>query len=133
MPPYRPGQSGNPAGRPKGVRDKRVALRALLEPHVEALVAKVVAKALEGDTAALRLCLERIIPPLKSRDENIVIEGLEEGLANQAREVVRHMASGHITPNQAYGVLRLIAGQARIIEVAELERRVEQLEDKHDS
>ena len=56
MPEFRRGKSGNPAGRPPGRPDKRVALRKLLEPHAPALVAKVAELALQGDTAALRLC-----------------------------------------------------------------------------
>lgn len=40
--PFQQGQSGNPDGRPPGIRDKRVAMRELLAPHAEELVAKVV-------------------------------------------------------------------------------------------
>ena len=36
------GESGNPAGRPAGIKDKRTAMRELLLPHAEELVAKVV-------------------------------------------------------------------------------------------
>jgi len=60
--PYQKGHSGNPAGRPPGLPDKRTVLRELLAPHAEALVAKVVALALAGDTAALRICIDRLIP-----------------------------------------------------------------------
>ena len=54
---YERGQSGNPAGRPVGINDKRLAMRELLEPHAEELVAKVVEMAKTGDTAALRICM----------------------------------------------------------------------------
>ena len=67
---FKKGQSGNPSGRPKGVKDKRTELRELLEPHAEALVKKAVDLALMGDTSALRLCLERIIPAVKSIEVN---------------------------------------------------------------
>ncbi|MDQ3566413.1 MAG: hypothetical protein M3436_20840 [Pseudomonadota bacterium] len=40
----------NPNGKPKGAKDKRTALRALLETHSEALAQKAVELALEGDT-----------------------------------------------------------------------------------
>ena len=47
----------------------RVAkLRKLLEPHASDLVTKAVELALAGDTMALRLCLERLLPhPLYGR------------------------------------------------------------------
>jgi hypothetical protein len=58
---FKPGQSGNPSGRPHGSRNKAtLALEALLDGEGEAITRKAIEKALEGDTAALRLCLERI-------------------------------------------------------------------------
>ena len=68
---YAKGQSGNPKGRPRGVADKRVELRSLLEPHAAELVRTVVELAKAGDGAALRLCLDRLIPTLKARDEPV--------------------------------------------------------------
>ena len=61
---WKPGQSGNPAGRKPGT-SKVAKLRVLLEPHADALVNKAVELALAGDPQALRLCLERLIPALK--------------------------------------------------------------------
>jgi hypothetical protein len=37
---FQKGHSGNRAGKPKGAKDKRTELRALLQPHAEALVQK---------------------------------------------------------------------------------------------
>src|SRR5215475_9848913 len=65
---FRPGVSGNPAGRPKGARNKStLAAEALLDGEAEALTRKAVEMALGGDTVALRLCLERLVPPRKDR------------------------------------------------------------------
>ena len=56
---------GNP-GKPQGARHKATqAALALLDGQAEALTQKAVETALAGDTAALRLCLERIAPPRK--------------------------------------------------------------------
>jgi hypothetical protein len=58
------GVSGNPAGRPKGSRNKTtLAIEALLEGEAEALTRKAIERALEGDMAALRLCMDRLAPP----------------------------------------------------------------------
>jgi len=85
MAQFEQGVSGNPAGRPVGVQDKRTALRKLFEPHQDALIEKVVSMAKEGDTAAMRLCLERLIPPFKSESQPIVFTALKdaEGLTEQ--------------------------------------------------
>jgi len=65
---FKPGQSGNPRGKPKGARHKAtLAALELLDGEAEALTRKAVDLALEGDTTALRLCLERIAPPARMR------------------------------------------------------------------
>jgi hypothetical protein len=54
--PFRPGQSGNPDGRPKGSRNKAtLAMEALLDGEAEAITRKAIEKALEGDMTAIRL------------------------------------------------------------------------------
>src|SRR5258708_4192358 len=64
--PFKPGTSGNPNGRPKGSRNATtLALESLLDGEAEALTRKAVELALTGDIAALRLCLDRILPPRK--------------------------------------------------------------------
>jgi hypothetical protein len=77
MAQFQAGQSGNPRGKPRGAKDKRTGLRALLQPHADALVKKAVDLALGGDTAALRLCLDRLAPSEAGR--------LLQALAAQAR------------------------------------------------
>ena len=63
----RPFATGNP-GRPKGARHRvTVAAEALLDGEAEALTRKAIELALAGDTIALRLCLDRIIPPRRER------------------------------------------------------------------
>jgi len=63
---FQPGQSGNPTGRPKGARHKTtLAIESLLDGEAEALTRKVIEKAKEGDLAALKLCLDRLLPMRK--------------------------------------------------------------------
>src|SRR5271166_5794025 len=76
---FKPGQSGNPAGKPKGARNKTtLAVEALLDGEAEALTRKAIEKALEGDSVALRLCLERIIPVRRERPTPFAMPKLEE-------------------------------------------------------
>ena len=126
---FKPGQSGNPAGKPKGARDKRTALRKLLEPHSEALVQKAVDMALEGDTTALRLCLERIIPALRTQEMPVSLGYMSGTLSEQAEQIIGTMAAGEITPSDAALVLSAMAAQARIRETDELAQRIRALEN----
>jgi hypothetical protein len=69
---FQPGQSGNPAGKPKGARHAITkAAEALLDGETEALTRKCIELAKEGDMVAMRLCLERILPARKSRSVSI--------------------------------------------------------------
>src|SRR5262249_59590562 len=66
--PFQKGESGNPAGRPFGSRNKTtLAMEALLDGEAETIVRKAIEKAKDGDTVALRLCLERLVPVRKDR------------------------------------------------------------------
>ena len=128
---WQPGESGNPAGRPAGSKDKRTALRALLEPHANDLVTKVVEMAKAGDTTALRICIDRLIPPAKARDEPIELPLADGSLAEKGERVLAALGDGLIAPEVATAILQGIAAQARIIEVDEIEKRLTALEAKH--
>ena len=129
---FEKGRSGNPAGRPKNA-GKVAKLRALLDPHAEDLVKKAKDMALEGDMTALRLCLDRLVPPIKIKDELVSVPGLNSsnGLVEQGQAVIDALASSEITPGEAATLMQTVANQARIIEVDELERRITALESKH--
>jgi hypothetical protein len=65
---FRKGQSGNPAGRPRGRRDERVLFaQALLDGEAEAIIRKCIEMAKEGDQVCMKLCMERLLPPVRSR------------------------------------------------------------------
>ena len=123
---FKKGQSGNPAGKPKGARDKRTALRSLLEPHREALVKIAVDKALAGDGAALRICLDRLIAPV--RGNPVRIGNLTGSLAECGEQVLMAIVEERISPAEASELMAVIQMQARIIESSELDKRISALE-----
>jgi len=124
---YLKGRSGNPTGRKQGSVDKRTKYRLAFAANADALIAAVVKSALEGDTTAQRLCLERITPPLKSVDMPVMlING--DSLADQGRVVLQAVANGDITPNEGEAVFRNLTAQARITVLSELDKRIEALE-----
>ena len=128
---FKSGQSGNPAGKPIGAKDKRTALRGLLQPHATDLVAKAVELALAGDTTALRICIDRIIPTIKAKDSPVSLRGLTGSLADQGRVVLEAMAAGELTPDEANAVMGTISAQVRIVEADELEKRIAALEERN--
>ena len=127
---FQAGQSGNPNGRPPGTPDKRNAMRELLVPHAPELVAKCVEMAKNGDTAALRICLDRLIPPAKTKDDAVRLPLAEGTLAEKGQAVLSALGEGQLPPDVATAILQAIASQARIVEVNDLERRIAALEAK---
>ncbi len=124
------GYSGNPAGKPKGAKDKRTALRELLGPHAESLIAKTVALAKAGDTTALRLCLDRIIAPVRPRDEPVELGLVGANMTDCGRHILEASLSGRITPTEATILMQALSAQARIVQMEELAARLEALEQK---
>lgn len=92
------GQSGNPKGRRKGVPNRRTELAKMLDPHAEALVAKMIELALEGDVTALRLCMERLIP--KANRESTGIE-FQKDLSKLKDDILRAALDGRISIEDA--------------------------------
>ena len=122
------------AGRPKG-SGQAAHYRAMLEPYAEELIQRVVDKAKDGDMAALKLCLDRLCAPLRPTDRLITIEGMADAkeLSGKGEMILDSAASGDITPAEAQSLMRAISGQARIVEIDELERRVSDLENRSES
>lgn len=120
------GHSGNPAGRPKSANAE---LRRQLSEHGPALATKAVELALDGDTTALKICLDRIAPALKPSPAPIQVD-LEgaEGLAGVSRRLVDSAAAGEIPADVASQLVGALGQVARITEIDELERRLEALE-----
>src|ERR1700737_1634281 len=71
--PFEKGRSGNPADRKVACRNKTtIAAAALLAGEAEALTRRAVELALVGDPTAMRLCIERILPPCRERTVKFV-------------------------------------------------------------
>lgn len=116
--PFRPGQSGNPAGRPKGTRNRAtLAVEALLEGEAKALTRKAIELALGGDTTALRLCLERLMPPRKDRPVSLALPAVAtaDDAGKAIGAVLAAAADGKITPSEAGVLMGLIETQLRAL------------------
>jgi hypothetical protein len=131
--PFRKGRSGNPAGKPKGTRHRAtMAVQSLLEGEAEALTRKCIELAKAGDTTALRLCMERLAPAMKSRAVQLpmpAIETADDVLQAQAA-TIRVMAAGKITPDEAATIAGVLDAKRKAIETVQLEGRVAKLEQQ---
>jgi len=125
---FRKGQSGNPAGRPRGTRNKAtLRVEALLaggEPRVTRGVAE---RALDsGDPALLRYCLVRLLPPARRRRVELDLSPGND--ADALATIIRAMADGLVSPLEARDIARSIAARRPTVATGDLERRLAELE-----
>ena len=84
--------------------------------------------ALAGDAAALRICIDRLIPAAKAKDDPVSLPDLPETLAGKGHAVIDALGEAKLTPDEAGTILQALATQARIVEADEIEKRVAALE-----
>jgi len=126
---WKPGESGNPAGRAPGSGEV-AKMRAAMAEHVPALVAVLVERALSGDIGAARLLLERTIAPLKASEEAAPLTLPDGTLTEQGRAVLGAVAAGELAPGQGAALLASLGTLAKLTEADELSRRIEALESR---
>ena len=127
---WKTGESGNPAGRPPGAGEVS-KLRASIAARVPELLAALMTKALDGDTGAARLLLERAIAPLKAAEQPETLALPDGTLTEQGRAVLRAVADGDLAPSQGAALLGAIGALSKISETDELRTRIEKLEAQH--
>jgi hypothetical protein len=124
---FQPGQSGNPAGRPLGSRNKKtLAVEAAFDDRAEEILNDVIGRAKEGEKTAMRLCMERILAPKRERPVTIDLPAIETPSdARKALAVVTaELGEGSITLGEATKLIALIDRMVRLIErVAKLEQK----------
>lgn len=129
--PFKPGKSGNPAGKPKGARHKTtLAIEALLDGEAEILTRKAIELAKGGDMQALRLCMDRLAPPRKDRSVAFAMPSIEtvDDLPAATRAIMEAVSVGDITPSEAAELGKLVDAHVRAIEVSDINKRLEALE-----
>lgn len=127
---WRPGQSGNPAGKPPGTGELQ-KLSAAIGEHVPAILARLVDAARGGDIQAARLLLERVLPPMKATEQAQAIDLPDGTLTEQGRAVLASVAAGELAPSQGAQLLAAIGTLGKVAELDELSARIDALEASH--
>lgn len=127
------GKSGNPLGRPRGIRNKATLLaERLVEKEAEEICREAIELAKKGNIQAIKLVLDRILPPKKEALIFIDLPIIKAGsdileAVNRVTEAVCH---GKISPSEGEILTRIIDRQARAIEVNEFQERLKRLENR---
>jgi hypothetical protein len=131
--PFQKGHSGNPQGRPPGARNAATVIaEQLLDGEAATITRKAIELAKQGDLTALRLCLERIVPPRRERPVNFTLPEINSAhhATKAMAAITTALASGELTPTEAAELSRVIESYVKAIEATEIERRLRLLEER---
>src|SRR5262245_49886023 len=106
---FQKGQSGNPAGRPRGIVNRATALaQNLLSERAEGIARKVIELAEEGDMAAIRVCMERLVPPIKHQPVAVELPPIQKPAdsVEAVASIAAAVAAGDLTAAQAAELAR---------------------------
>jgi len=127
MTKFQQGVSGNPKGKKAGTLNKRTALVKYFDAHAEQLINKTVELALSGDTVALRLCVERLVPKITDRPATIVMPDLAALETSKIiPELLRSLAGQEISVSEFKNLIDIFT--AHDDEIHRANKRHEKLE-----
>jgi len=132
---FRPGESGNPRGRPKGSRHRITLLaEAMVDEAAQDVVARIIDHAKQGDPAACKLLLDRILPIRKERPTPFALPEIQtvNDLPTALSAITAAVAEGNLTLTEAADASRLVENYARAVETTDLAARIEALESRAD-
>jgi hypothetical protein len=118
-------------GRPKGSRNKAtIAFQEMLDGHGESITRRCAMLALKGDPTALRLCMERLIPPRKEHPVIFKLPAVTTSaeVAAALGAVLQGVARGQLTPAEGQMIAVILEGRRKAIQTEEYEARIRALE-----
>jgi hypothetical protein len=125
------GESGNPAGRPRGSRNRTtILMQSLLEADGEALARKAIDLAKGGDLAALRMCMDRLVPARKHEPVAFELPRLDTAAdtVTAAATIVAAVAAGELAPSEAADIAKAVDIYVRALATQQFEERLAKLE-----
>lgn len=129
---YKPGQSGNIKGRPKGAKSKKTLIRESLEQMLlesgDELVLKTLEMAKDGNRFLLEFVVDRVLPA-KSIEPNFPKLDIKGDLLEQHRMLLDHAYDGLINASHLKSISQALTDHAKIMETKELAERIEKLEN----
>lgn len=130
---WKKGESGNPTGKPAGVRNKAtVMVQSIMERGAKEITEAVVGLAKEGDLSAARLVLERLLPPAKERPISLAlpITDTAGGIAEAQQAILQAVAAGDLLLGEGTALSSIVEARRKAVETLQLEQRITALETK---
>jgi len=128
---FQPGQSGNPAGRPPGARNRATLIaEELLDGEIETIVRAAIDKAVAGNMQAVGLCLDRVVP--RRREAAIAFDlppiTCPADAVAAMTAIAAGLAAGELSPMEADALSRVVDRYLHVLETVDFEERLTRLE-----
>jgi hypothetical protein len=126
---FKAGQSGNPAGKPKGTIHKVTQLRDALLDDVPALLERTKKAALEGDMTAMKILLDRTVPTLKPGQATVYLPELDVDMPvhQKASIITDAVVTGDIPAESGLSLLKMAEALAKILETTQIREELDAL------
>jgi uncharacterized protein DUF5681 len=128
---FQRGQSGNPRGKIKGTKNKAtLAAELLLKGEVENICRRLIQEALTGNIQAIKMVLERVLPPKKDCPVKIYLPSLQTSsdAVNAMSLISEAVSIGDISPNEGEALSRIVDIYVKAIVAHDYEKRLSHLE-----
>jgi len=128
---FQQGQSGNPAGRPRGALNRATVLaQELLSARVESIAGKLIELAEGGDMRAIRVCMERLMPVIKHQPIAVEMPPIENAAdsVEAVASIAAAVAAGELTATEAAELAKVVDVYVGALASRGFEERLSKLE-----
>src|SRR5262249_9272854 len=128
---FQQGQSGNPAGRPRGALNRAtMTAQELLSARVERIAGKLIELAEGGDMRAIRVCMDRLVPVIKHQPIAVEMPPIENaaGSVEAVASIAAAVAAGELTATEAAELAKVVDGYVGALATRGVDERLSQLE-----
>ena len=130
---FQKGQSGNPAGRPRGTLNRATVLaQELLSARVESIAGKLIELAEGGDMRAIRVCMDRLVPAIKDQPITVELPPIEKPAdsVEAAASIAAAVAAGDLTASEAALLAKVVDVYVRALDSKGFNERLSKLENE---
>jgi Family of unknown function (DUF5681) len=126
---FKPGQSGNPRGKPRGPNYATKFMESLKKGDSQAIIQAMVEKARNGSVAAAELILSRLMPvPTGRRVSFEWPEGLDsESIGKAFDAIMVGVGAGQITPDEGLQIANIMKLKAQIMDTDQIQKEIAEL------
>ena len=130
---FQKGQSGNPAGRPRGALNRATVLaQELLSARVESIAGKLIELAEGGDMRAIRVCMDRLVPAIKDQPIAVELPPIEKPAdsVEAVASIAAAVAAGDLTATEAAQLAKIVDVYVRALDSRGFNERLSKLENE---